>query len=87
MRKLSAEAPAAALVNASEINGVGYMPRSPSIAPQNRNRDVYLVLDDFGRLGRAWREARRWSETYSKGNTKIQSASLPSIPPEAGRAT
>ena len=32
------------------------MPRSPSIVPDDTNRDVYLVLDDFGRLGRAWRE-------------------------------
>jgi hypothetical protein len=34
------------------------MPRSPSISPAlPDDRDVYLVLDDFGgRLGRAWRE-------------------------------
>ena len=32
------------------------MPRSPSIVPDETNRDVYLVLDDYGRLGRAWRE-------------------------------
>jgi hypothetical protein len=32
------------------------MPRSPSIVPDDTNRDVYLVLDDFGPLGRAWRE-------------------------------
>jgi hypothetical protein len=32
------------------------MPRSPSIVPDDTDRDVYLVLDDFGRLGRAWRE-------------------------------
>ena len=32
------------------------MPRSPSIVPEDTNRDVYLVLDDFGHLGRAWRE-------------------------------
>ena len=32
------------------------MPRAPSIVPDDTNRDVYLVLDDFGRLGRAWRE-------------------------------
>lgn len=32
------------------------MPRSPSIVPEDTNRDVYLVLDDFGRLGGAWRE-------------------------------
>jgi hypothetical protein len=29
---------------------------SPSVVPEDANRDVYLVLDDFGRLGRAWRE-------------------------------
>ena len=32
------------------------MPRSPSIIPDTADRDVYLVLDDFGRLGRSWRE-------------------------------
>jgi hypothetical protein len=33
------------------------MSRSPSIVPETDDRDVYLVLDDFGgRLGRAWRE-------------------------------
>ena len=32
------------------------MPRSPSIVPDDTNRDVYLVLDDFGPLGRAWHE-------------------------------
>ena len=44
------------------------MPRSPSIVPDDTNRDVYLVLDDFDRLGRRGarptkREltARRWS--------------------------
>jgi hypothetical protein len=31
------------------------MPSSPSIVP-GIDRDVYLVLDDFGRLGSAWRE-------------------------------
>ena len=29
------------------------MSRSPSIVPED---DTYLVLDDFGPLGRAWRE-------------------------------
>jgi hypothetical protein len=33
------------------------MPHLPSIVPQDTNRDAYLVLDDFGRLGGAWREA------------------------------
>jgi hypothetical protein len=33
------------------------MRRSPSIVPDQDDRDVYLVLDDLGgRLGRAWRE-------------------------------
>jgi hypothetical protein len=32
------------------------MRASPSIAPNGPSHDVYLVLDDFGRLGRAWRE-------------------------------
>jgi hypothetical protein len=31
---------------------------SPSIVPETDDRDIYLVLDDFGgRLGRAWPEA------------------------------
>ena len=29
---------------------------TPSIVPKD-DRDVYLVVDDFGRNGRAWREA------------------------------
>jgi hypothetical protein len=29
---------------------------SPSIVPEDSDRDVYLVLEDFGPLGRAWRE-------------------------------
>ena len=32
------------------------MPCSPSIVPERDDHDVYLVLDDFGRLGRAWCE-------------------------------
>ena len=33
------------------------MRSSPSLVPAIReDRDNYLVLDDFGRLGRAWRE-------------------------------
>jgi hypothetical protein len=32
------------------------MPRSPPIVPEDTRRDVYLVLDDFGSLGRVWRE-------------------------------
>jgi hypothetical protein len=29
---------------------------TPSIVPNGHDQTVYLVLDDFGRLGRAWRE-------------------------------
>ena len=29
---------------------------TPSIVPNSRDETVYLVLDDFGRNGRAWRE-------------------------------
>jgi hypothetical protein len=33
------------------------MRSSPSLVPAiNEDRDVYLVLDDFGHLGRSWRE-------------------------------
>jgi len=32
------------------------MRHSPSIVPSGDDRDVYLVLEDFGPLGRAWRE-------------------------------
>ncbi len=30
---------------------------TPSIVPNDDDQDVYLVVDDFGRNGRAWREA------------------------------
>lgn len=30
---------------------------TPSIVPHGNDRDVYLVVDDLGRLGRVWREA------------------------------
>jgi len=30
---------------------------TPSIAPSGDDETVYLVADDFGRLGSAWREA------------------------------
>jgi hypothetical protein len=33
------------------------MRSSPSIVPHSADRDTYLVLNDFGRLGRAWCEA------------------------------
>jgi hypothetical protein len=30
---------------------------TPSIVPRRDDQDVYLVVDDLGRLGRVWREA------------------------------
>jgi hypothetical protein len=30
---------------------------TPSIVPRDDNQNVYLVMDDLGRLGRTWREA------------------------------
>jgi hypothetical protein len=30
---------------------------TPSIVPRDEDHDVYLVVDDLGRLGRVWREA------------------------------
>jgi hypothetical protein len=32
------------------------MTGSPSIVPETVERDIYLLLDDFGDLGRAWCE-------------------------------
>ena len=32
------------------------MRTSPSITPHGPEQDTYIVLDDFGSLGRAWRE-------------------------------
>jgi hypothetical protein len=32
------------------------MRRSPSIVPHGADRDTYVVLNDFGKLGRAWCE-------------------------------
>ncbi len=32
------------------------MRTSPSIVPHGADHDTYLVLDDFGRIGCAWRE-------------------------------
>src|SRR3954466_12342010 len=29
---------------------------TPSMVPSETNQEVYLVVDDFGSLGRAWRE-------------------------------
>ena len=37
------------------------MRTSPSIAPHGPEHDTYLVLDDFGRIGRAWRETDEYA--------------------------
>ncbi|MBR1233658.1 hypothetical protein [Bradyrhizobium sp. AUGA SZCCT0182] len=30
--------------------------RTPSIVPDDQEQTIYLVADDFGKIGRAWRE-------------------------------
>ena len=42
--------------HATRASDGGVMCPSPSIIPDDTDRDIYLVLDDFGQLGRAWRE-------------------------------
>ena len=32
------------------------MPHSPSIVPEHTDREIYIVLDDFGLLAKVWRE-------------------------------
>jgi hypothetical protein len=41
------------------------MRSSPPIAPNVQEQDVYLVLDDFGILGRAWRETDEAGANHS----------------------
>ena len=45
------------------------MRSSPSIIP-GIDRDVYLVLDDFGRIGWVWRETDvlEWLETECRAS-------------------
>ena len=64
------------------------MRTSPPIAPTDADRDVYLVLDDFGgRLGRVWRETDEANTDRAavirgllEGHTRTLSASSPSTP-------
>ncbi len=42
---------------------------SPSIIPEDTERDIYIVLEDFGHLGRAWRET---DETKADRATLLQ---------------
>jgi hypothetical protein len=37
---------------------------TPSIVPRGDDQDVYLVVDDLGRLGRVWREADYEDTTF-----------------------
>ena len=64
---------------------------TPSIVPGGHDQTVYLVADDFGRIGRAWIEADNEGtdlETVCRiscpGNTTIPFASSPSTPRSAG---
>jgi hypothetical protein len=70
------------------------MRTSPSIVPHEADRDTYLVLDDFGRIGCSWRETDVESadrETLIRvlmdGQYSSRSASSPSIPLRAGPVT
>ena len=72
-------------------NGCG-MRTSPSIAP-DIERDVYLVLDDFGPMGCAWRETNARDAVLGaviqdllEGQNRIQFESLPSTWRKAGFA-
>ena len=38
------------------VRGLPLCAPPPSIIPHGAQQDTYLVLDDFGRIGRAWRE-------------------------------
>jgi hypothetical protein len=38
-------------------------PSPPSIVPEADDRDIYLVFNDYGKLGRAWCETdEHWTE-------------------------
>jgi hypothetical protein len=56
---------------------------TPSIVPSD-DQTVYLVVDDFGEHGCAWRET---SVEQTDLETAIPSGSLASTPPKAGPAT
>jgi hypothetical protein len=66
---------------------------TPSIVPGGHDQTVYLVADDFGRIGRAWIEADYDGtdlETVLKdlmSGQYIPSESLPSTPRSAGQRT
>ena len=66
----------------------------PSIVPRGDDHDVYLVVDDLGRIGRVWREADYEAANVDTvvadlltGQYKIPSASSHSTQLRAGRGT
>ena len=70
------------------------MRSSPSIVPPWADHDIYLVLDEFGWLGCAWRETNGGSvdrETLIRalveGEFGKPIPSWPSTPPKAGPVT
>ena len=67
---------------------------TPSIVPNGDDHNVYLVMDDLGRLGRVWREADDYVAEldavildFWPVNIKARSAWLPSTPPSNGHRT
>ena len=67
---------------------------TPSIVPSGNDETVYLVADDFGRLGRAWREADYEAtdletvlEDLRTGQYSHPIRAWPSTPPSDGRKT
>jgi hypothetical protein len=73
------------------------MRTSPSRAPHGPDRDTYMVLDDFGSLGRAWQHGVRPTKAGANRATLVRNLldgqyespvpSSPSTPPKAGRVT
>lgn len=70
------------------------MRSSPSVVPADRlDRDIYLVLEDFGaRAGCAWRETDETDtdleiilQNLLSASTPIRFESYPSIPSRGGR--
>ena len=51
---------------------------SPSIVPQAADRDIYLVLEDFGWIGCRWRETDKGT---IDGEMRMAKLRLPRIDP------
>jgi hypothetical protein len=71
---------------------MGKSKEAPSIIPGEDDQNVYLVVDDFGYIGRCWRERqtsirliwKRLSRTCWMGSTTTLFGLSVSIPPKAG---